>query len=130
MYEDAELPDDIELYDLEDFDTHRKLIFDDSKTALEKQFPKEHNGVRMELKNVKFSLLENLGKASYHILMVQILYYNFFAPLVWTAPKNVIPNDAVGFVIGLVICLGGGYGYYKLYGLIAGKYRALKNRDK
>ncbi|MBO4950288.1 MAG: acyltransferase [Clostridia bacterium] len=84
----------------------------------------------VKLKNVKFSLLENLGKASYHILMVQILYYNFFAPLVWTAPKNVIPNDAVGFVIGLVICLGGGYGYYKLYGLIAGKYRALKNRDK
>lgn len=54
MYEDAELPDDIELYDLEDFDTHRKLIFEDSKTALEKQFPKEHNGVRMELKNVKY----------------------------------------------------------------------------
>ena len=35
MYEDAELPDDIELYDLEDFDTHRKLIFGDAKTALQ-----------------------------------------------------------------------------------------------
>lgn len=54
MYEDAELPDDVELYDFEDFNTHRKLIFEDSKTALEKQFPKEHNGVRMELKNVKY----------------------------------------------------------------------------
>lgn len=55
MYEDAELPDDIELYDLEDFDTHRKLIFGDAKTALQKQFPKEHNGVRMELKDLDYA---------------------------------------------------------------------------
>lgn len=54
MYEDAELPDGVELYDLEDFDTHRNLIFNDAKTALEKQFPKEHNGVRMELHDVKY----------------------------------------------------------------------------
>jgi len=54
MYEDAELPDGAELYDLEDFDTHRNLIFEDAKSALEKQFPKEHNGVRMELSDVKY----------------------------------------------------------------------------
>lgn len=54
MYEDAELPENVELYDLEDFDTHRKLIFKDVKDSLEKQFPKEHNGVRMELKDVDY----------------------------------------------------------------------------
>lgn len=54
MYEDAELPDGVELYDLEDFDTHRNLIFDDAKKAMENQFPKEHNGVRMELSDVKY----------------------------------------------------------------------------
>lgn len=54
LYEDAELPDGVDLYDLEDFDTHRNLIFNDAKNALEKQFPKEHNGVRMELSDVKY----------------------------------------------------------------------------
>ncbi|MBE6681358.1 MAG: acyltransferase [Ruminococcaceae bacterium] len=78
-------------------------------------------GIRY-LENIKFKPLEEIGKASYHILMVQILYYNFAAPFVWTAPKNIIPNDAVGFIVGLVICLGGGYGYYRLYGFLARKY--------
>lgn len=73
--------------------------------------------------NAKCKVLEEIGKASYHILMVQILYYNFLAPLVWTAPKSVIYNDAVGFSIGLLICLGGGYGYYSLYNLMASKNR-------
>lgn len=59
LYEDAELPDGVELYDLEDFDTHRNLIFNDAKSALEKQFPKEHNGVRMELTDVKYTDPEN-----------------------------------------------------------------------
>ena len=54
MYEDAELPEGVELYDLEDFDTHRNLIFDDAKSAMQKQFPKEHNGVRMELKDLDY----------------------------------------------------------------------------
>ena len=67
------------------------------------------------LKNVRCRFLEELGKASYHILMVQIVYFNLFAPLVWTAPKSVVPNDAVGMAISLVVCLAGGYGYYTLY---------------
>ncbi len=75
------------------------------------------------LAHVRIKPIEELGKASYHILMVQIIYYNFFAPLVWTAPKNIIPNDAVGFVLGLVLCLGGGYGYYRIYTMSAEKLR-------
>lgn len=74
------------------------------------------------LGKINFRFFEELGKASYHILMVQIIYYNFFAPLVWTAPKNVIPCDGVGFVIGLAVCLGGGYGYHKLYCKLSRKY--------
>ncbi len=79
------------------------------------------------LAGVRIKLIEELGKASYHILMVQILYFNFFAPLVWTAPKNIIPNDFVGFVISIAVCLGGGYGYYLLYNKVAGEYRRRKN---
>ena len=75
--------------------------------------------------NARVKLLEGIGKASYHILMVQILYFNFLAPLVWTAPKNVIPNDAVGFILSAGICLGGGYGYYRLY-----NYFMAKNKKK
>lgn len=59
LYEDAELPEGVELYDMEDFDKHRELIFNDAKTALEKQFPKEHNGVRMELSDVSYTDPEN-----------------------------------------------------------------------
>lgn len=76
------------------------------------------------LAKVRFAPLEELGKASYHILMVQIIYYNFFAPLVWTAPKSIIPNDAVGFLVGLVACLGFGYGYYRLYTFAAKRFKA------
>ena len=75
------------------------------------------------LQNVRFKPLEEIGKASYHILMVQILYYNFLAPLVWTAPKSVIPNDYVGMAVSLVVCLAGGYGYYRLYNFVARKYK-------
>lgn len=53
-YEGADLPDGVKLYDFEDFDTHRKLIFDDAMDALANQFPKEHNGVRMELDNLHY----------------------------------------------------------------------------
>ncbi len=79
-------------------------------------------GIRY-MKNVRIALIENLGKASYHILMVQILYYNFLAPLVWHASRNKIINDFWGMAISLVICLGGGYAYYLLYTFISKKYK-------
>ncbi len=74
-----------------------------------------------KLKNVRCKPLEELGKASYHILLTQIIYYNFFAPLVWTAPKSIVPNDYVGMLVSLAVCLGFGYGYYRLYNLAAEK---------
>lgn len=59
MYEGAEPPvdshgDKVTLYDWEDFKSHRKLIFDDAKSALESQFPKEYNGKRMELSDLAY----------------------------------------------------------------------------
>lgn len=50
----ADAPDGIELYDMEDYAKHRNLIFNDAKESLIKQFPKEHNGVRMELADVDY----------------------------------------------------------------------------
>jgi hypothetical protein len=55
LIDDAEAPDGVDLMDFEDFDKHRQLIFDDAKTTLEKSFPKEHNGVRMELVNTEYA---------------------------------------------------------------------------
>lgn len=51
----AIVPEGVELYDFEDFDTTRNLIYKDAAEALKKQFPKEHNGVRMELVDVDYS---------------------------------------------------------------------------
>lgn len=51
----ADTPDGVDLYDFEDFDTTRQLVFEDAKNTLMKQFPKEHNGVRMELADVDYS---------------------------------------------------------------------------
>lgn len=55
MYEDAELPDGVELFDFEDYNKHRQMIFDDAKNTLIKQFPMERNGVRMEVKDVDYT---------------------------------------------------------------------------
>ena len=85
-------------------------------------------GIRY-MKNVRIPFIENLGKASYHILMVQILYYNFLAPIVWYASANKIINDFWGMILSLVICLGGGYGYYMLYNFISRRYKERK-REK
>lgn len=52
--EDADVPDGVELYDFEDFASSRKLLYNDTREALMKQFPKEHNGVRMELLDVDY----------------------------------------------------------------------------
>ena len=81
-----------------------------------------------KLKNTKCAFLENIGKASYHILFAQILYFNFFAPLVWTAPKSIIPNQYVGFVVSLAVCLITGYGYYLLYNKLSLMYKKYKNK--
>ena len=55
LIDDAEAPDGVDLMDFEDFDKHRELIFNDAKTTLEKTFPREHNGVRMELLNTEYA---------------------------------------------------------------------------
>ena len=78
------------------------------------------------LGKIRCLFLEKIGKASYHILMVQILYYNFFAPLLWSASDNKIISNFTGMSISLIICLGGGYAYYLLYTFISKKY---KNRN-
>lgn len=57
--EGAETPEGVDLYDFEDFDKTRSLLYEDTKNALIKQFPKEHNGVRMELADVDYADPDN-----------------------------------------------------------------------
>lgn len=49
-----DVPEGVELYDWEDYGKTRDLVFNDAKDALVKQFPKEYNGVRMELSDVDY----------------------------------------------------------------------------
>lgn len=51
----AEVPDGVQLYDWEDYDTNRQLIMDDIKNTLAQQFEsKEHNGVRLNISDLKY----------------------------------------------------------------------------
>lgn len=54
MYDDAEAPEGVELYDPDDYAGERNRIFSTIKDTFIKQFPREHNGVRMELIDVDY----------------------------------------------------------------------------
>lgn len=62
-YEDAEVPAGVQLYDFEDYGEHRKLIFDDVMKTMQNQFPREHNGVRMDLTNLEYADPDNFSIA-------------------------------------------------------------------
>lgn len=56
----AEIPEGVTLYDWEDQDTNRKLIYDDIINTVAKQFArKEHNGVVLNITNLKYADPEN-----------------------------------------------------------------------
>lgn len=54
MSDNAITPKGVDLYDFEDHDTHRSLIFNDMKKALSEQYPYTHNGVRLELHDLDY----------------------------------------------------------------------------
>lgn len=54
IIEDAEVPEGVDLFDPSDYESERNRIMTTIKDTLIKQFPKEYNGVRMELKNVDY----------------------------------------------------------------------------
>ena len=54
--------------------------------------------------------LEILGKASFDIFLVQMIYYHFFGDVVYA----MMPNDAVGLLLNCIICFGIGVPLYYL----------------
>lgn len=60
-----------------------------------------------KLQNLRIRLLEVLGKASYNIFLVQMLYYNGRE-----IEKKLIPNRCELFVIGIIACLMLGVIFY------------------
>lgn len=51
----AEVPQGVELYDWEDYDTSRNLILNDVKDTMAKQFAlKEHNGVQLSISDLEY----------------------------------------------------------------------------
>ena len=54
--ESAKVPDGVTLYDWEDHDTNRKMIYDDVINTVAKQFAKkEHNGVQLSITDLKYT---------------------------------------------------------------------------
>ncbi len=70
-----------------------------------------------KLANIKCKWLENIGKASYHIFLFQIIYYNFVGPHVMAC----IGSRAVELVFGVITCLAGGYGFYRAYSYVSAR---------
>lgn len=61
----------------------------------------------VKLKNVRMRLFELLGKASYNIFLVQMLYYNGKE-----IKEKLIPNRWELFIVGIVVCVVIGVIYY------------------
>lgn len=62
------------------------------------------------LANSRTQNILDIGKASYHIFLVQMVYfYGFSVPL-----RDLLHNYGVYLICNLIICLLGGYGFYKL----------------
>lgn len=54
IIEDAEAPDNVELYDWDDHATGRKLIMDAVASEMKRAFPIEYGGTRIDLDNVRY----------------------------------------------------------------------------
>lgn len=74
MPEDIEYPEGVDLYDFEDHNTHRKLIFDGLKGEMTKAFPQTYNGVRVELKDVDYSDHDDVDYAGQKKALLQNEY--------------------------------------------------------
>lgn len=55
LYQGAEVPDGVELYDFEDFTKRRQLIFDHVKDTLQGRFPMSRNGIRMDIADLHYT---------------------------------------------------------------------------
>lgn len=78
-----------------------------------------------KLSKVRCRFLESLGKASYHIFLFQIIYYNFICPYVMT----ILGSRVAELIISVCICLAGGYAYYLLYQYVSGKVRDFYHKE-
>lgn len=69
------------------------------------------------LKNMRCRWIEELGKASYHIFLVQIIYYNY------VSPHLNLEIRMLKMLLGVVLSLGFGYGYYLLYNKVRARLK-------
>ncbi len=61
-----------------------------------------------KLGNIRCRILEKLGKASYHIFLTQMVFYNFCSGLM----QQLIPNKLAALLCCIIICLGIGMIFY------------------
>lgn len=74
---------------------------------------------------IRVAFLERIGRASYYIFLVQIVYYNYLFPHVCLA----CPSRVLQFIINEVVCLAAGYAFYLLYNKIAEKGKELRMKQ-
>lgn len=71
-------------------------------------------------------VLEQLGRASYHVFLVQMIYYGFFSGVFY----KIFHNRIAAFIAGSIVCLAGGYLFYRLEHKLAGLKAAWTGNDK
>lgn len=74
IVEDADAPDGVELYDPEDFTTHRRLIEDGAVNAISKEWPRSSRGVRLEVVDVGYDKKKDYN----HKSQLEALKHNKF----------------------------------------------------
>lgn len=78
------------------------------------------------LSNWHFKPLELMGKASFHIFFVQIVYYNYFAEKVYFH----IANKWLELGIGVALCIIGGLAFYYFCNIVRSVYLKLTSPKK
>jgi DNA-directed RNA polymerase beta subunit len=73
-WKDAEVPDNVELYDPDDFQQLRTSMFDKTRDAFASQFPQTYNGVTLEVKDLDYVDPENLKRSDQRNGMLQDKY--------------------------------------------------------
>ncbi len=68
--------------------------------------------------------LELMGKASYHIFLAQVIYYNHIAPAIY----NAVGSRVLALVLSITISLSLGIGYYFAYNGIKRMHNSYKNK--
>ena len=60
--------------------------------------------------SVRSSIISEIGKASFHVFLIQMVYYSYFANKIY----ETFSNPVCGLLISIVLCSVIGYGFFRV----------------